>query len=341
MEPIFDVLVLVRWLHFGAMFVLFGGALFWAYVPDDAGVTSSRSFTLRCLRTAAPVALVTGAGWLAATIANMTGGIDGLGDLDTLHAFFLETIFGPIEAARMALLAGIAVLVYVPMRDRFRLVATAAASGLLLVSQAWLGHAAEGGDTLLGATMIVAYAVHVLAAAAWLGGLPPLLARMATLRTRAPPAAILRLLSRFSGMATDRRLLDPGDRRCERGVPRCRAPRRSFADALRRRADGQGRAGRPHARLLGLQSLSCDAAPSSACAGRRTGNRSRGNEHRMRDRPRRPGPCGSGCSRHHAPARRMTASERVGCDRRRCDGPRGPGRPRLYLVPRRWRDCSR
>jgi putative copper resistance protein D len=45
---------------------------------------------------------------------------------------------------------------------------------LLLVDQAWLGHAAEGGAGLWGALMILAYSAHVLAAAAWLGGLPPL-----------------------------------------------------------------------------------------------------------------------------------------------------------------------
>ena len=145
---------------------------------------------------------MTGAGWLAATIVNMTG-LEGLGDPDTLHAFFFETLFGPIEAARMALLVVVAILAVAPMADRPRVAVIAVASGLLLVSQAWLGHAAEGGTTLLGVVLVAAYATHVLAAAAWLGGLPLLLARIVELRRQAAPAdARFGLLSRYSLLAT-------------------------------------------------------------------------------------------------------------------------------------------
>ena len=203
MDPIFDALALVRWLHFAAMFVLFGGPLFWAYAPCDTDATSTWRFGLLCLKIAAPVALVTGAGWLVATIVNMTG-LEGLADPDTLHAFFFETLFGPIEGGcgwRCSVV--VAILAIAPMADRLRVAAVALASGLLLVSQAWLGHAAEGGTTLLGAVLIAAYAAHVLAAAAWLGGLPLLLARIAELRGHAAPAvSILRLLSSYSLMAT-------------------------------------------------------------------------------------------------------------------------------------------
>ena len=204
MDPIFDILALVRWFHFGAMFVLFGGSFFWAYLSGNADETSTRGVGLHCLRIAASTALVTGAGWLVMTITNMTGGLEGLVDPDTLHAFFLETIFGPIEAVRLALLIVVVILAGAPMRNRLRFAAIAIASGLLLVSQAWLGHAAEGGDTWLGAAMIAVYAVHVLAAAAWLGGLPLLLARIVEARRHVglPPASILSLLSRYSVMAT-------------------------------------------------------------------------------------------------------------------------------------------
>ena len=204
MDPVFDALVLVRWVHFAAMVVLFGGSVFWAYAPGDAAAEfdASRRRTLRGLKVAAALALASGAGWLALTIVDMTG-LEGLHDPDTLHAFFFETLFGPIEAARMGLLVVVALLAVVPMPDRPRVAAMAVASAVLLVSQAWLGHAAEGGVTLSGAVMVAAYAVHVLAGAAWLGGLPPLLFGVLELRREAAaPRACLALLSRYSLVAT-------------------------------------------------------------------------------------------------------------------------------------------
>lgn len=201
MDRIFDGLALVRWLHFGAVFALFGGAIFLACAPrGDAAAT--RRVTSIVRRVAAPAALLTGVAWLCATIVNMTGGLEGLGDAETLHAFFLETLFGPIEIVRIAVLLLLAAVAFAPMRESARDAAIGVMSGLLLVSQAWLGHAAEGGQTWHGALMIACYAAHVLAAAAWVGGLPPLLARIAELRRKAGGPAILHLLSRYSLMAS-------------------------------------------------------------------------------------------------------------------------------------------
>jgi putative copper resistance protein D len=73
-----------------------------------------------------------------------------------------------------------------------------------LISQAWLGHAAQGGTGLYGATMITVYAIHVLATGAWVGGLPPLLFALVEQRRRGPYEArecSLDILSRFSAMA--------------------------------------------------------------------------------------------------------------------------------------------
>ena len=71
----------------------------------------------------------------------------------------------------------------------------------MLINQAWLGHAANGGASLFGAAMIGAYAIHVLAAAAWVGGLPVLLFALFAGRgaLRGDNAAIL---SRYSALAT-------------------------------------------------------------------------------------------------------------------------------------------
>jgi copper resistance protein D len=105
----------------------------------------------------------------------MTGGFGSVIDPDTLRLFFFETAFGPLSILRLILLATVLAIVFLPIRDDRRFAALLFVSALLLISQAWLGHAAEGGAGLYGASMIGAYGVHILAAAAWAGGLPPLL----------------------------------------------------------------------------------------------------------------------------------------------------------------------
>lgn len=192
------------------MFALFGGSFFWLYMGPErwaggpAGLPWSIRRTTQLIRIAAPIAALSGLVWLDATIANMTGAFAGVVDPTTLHAFFFETAFGPLAVARLILLAAVVAFAILPMRARLRFAAVAVASALLLVSQAWLGHAAEGGDTLYGTAMIVAYAAHVLAGAAWVGGLPPLLLAIVEQRRRGysdPRAGTLRLLSRYSAMA--------------------------------------------------------------------------------------------------------------------------------------------
>jgi putative copper resistance protein D len=74
---------------------------------------------------------------------------------------------------------------------------------MLLISQAWLGHANEGGAGLYGAAMLIAYAVHALAAGAWVGGLPPLLFACVEQRFTPEDARTwtIDILLRYSSMA--------------------------------------------------------------------------------------------------------------------------------------------
>lgn len=171
--PLVAVLLLTRWIHFVAVFALFGSALFWTYMPG--GFDRARAATDCLLRAAAPVAALSGLGWLAAIVANMAGGFDTLSDPQTWSLFFFETQFGPVAAVRLTLLGAGVVAAAWPEPAGRRSAALMAVGALLLINQAWLGHAAEGGAGLWGAWMILVYAVHVLAAAAWLGGLPALL----------------------------------------------------------------------------------------------------------------------------------------------------------------------
>jgi copper resistance protein D len=168
--PILPVLVLARWVHFASVFILFGSPLFWLGMAGE--FPFERRATDSLLRWAAAVAALSGLFWLGALIANMADGFDKLVDPETLALFFFQTQFGPVAFLRLFLLGGAVAVAASPGRAwRANMMGVGA---ILLVDQAWLGHAAEGGAGLWGALMILVYSVHVLAAAAWLGGLPPL-----------------------------------------------------------------------------------------------------------------------------------------------------------------------
>lgn len=207
---LFNLLAATRWIHFAAAFVLFGVPLFWIISGEDTqqdhvpSLPQSLRASLHLLRLAVPVALITGVAWIAEILANITDGIANLLDPQTLRLFFFATQFGPVALLRLALLLALVITGILPLRHRqwfFSLLATSAA---LLVSQAWFGHAAEGGVSLAGAGMILAYGLHLLAGAAWIGGLPALFLALAELRRIGKAEAAgraLRLLSRYSAMA--------------------------------------------------------------------------------------------------------------------------------------------
>jgi putative copper resistance protein D len=207
---IFWFLLGARWLSFAAAFVLFGSAFFWFYIGRErllhglTGLPRTRRATTHLLRLAAPVAAVSGAAWLAGILANMTSGFGNLTDLENWRLFFFETPFGPVSILRLVVLAIALVLSVRPRDERAWYAAMMLIGAVLLVTQAWLGHAAEGGAGLYGMLMIVAYGIHALAAAAWVGGLPPLLLALAEQsRTAAETARkeALDILSRYSLMA--------------------------------------------------------------------------------------------------------------------------------------------
>ncbi|MDR3407424.1 MAG: CopD family protein, partial [Methylovirgula sp.] len=65
-----------------------------------------------------------------------------------------------------------------------------------------LGHAANGGASLFGAAMVSIYATHILAGAAWIGGLPILVLALAQRDPADGPRGIATILSRYSALAT-------------------------------------------------------------------------------------------------------------------------------------------
>ena len=160
---------------------------------------ATRAAAVRLVRVTAVIASISGLGWLAGTIANATGGPANLVDPEILSVFFAETPFGPPAMVRLGLLA---VLLVLGLLRPAHIRSISAVGAALLTSQAWLGHAADGGGGVYGAIMMSVYAIHVLAASAWIGGLPVLLLMiLATYRDGGSRRNLVGLLLRYSAIA--------------------------------------------------------------------------------------------------------------------------------------------
>jgi copper resistance protein D len=203
-------LVAARWIHFASMFVLFGSSFFWFYMPREHSLShpgqmeKALAATTVMLRIAAPVAALSGVAWMALVLINMTSDFNSVLNPDDLNSYFFETPVGLVSIIRLVLLAITAVVAFLPWHGRVWYSSMLHLAALLLISQAWLGHAAQGGAGLYGAIMITVYVTHALATAAWVGGLPPLLFALVEQRRFAPNEArecTLDILSRFSLMA--------------------------------------------------------------------------------------------------------------------------------------------
>ncbi|MGH6834623.1 MAG: CopD family protein [Methylocella sp.] len=203
-------LVIARWIHFACVFVLFGSSFFWMYVgtvrasSGPGGLPQTLGATITLLRIAAPVAAISGVAWLALILINMTQDFGSVINHEDLRLFFFETPFGTVSFLRLALLAIAVVIAFLPWCGRWRFAVLVPVSAVLLITQAWFGHSAEGVG-LYRATMITVYAIHTIAAAAWAGGLPALLFALIEQRrfglSEEARECTLDICSRFSSMA--------------------------------------------------------------------------------------------------------------------------------------------
>ena len=209
MLMVYFPLVITRWIHFACVFVLFGASLFWLYEKSERASAGPLGLprTLRVakilLRVAAPIAAVSGVLWLALILINMTHYFGSVFDPEDLELYFFETPFGTVSFLRLTLLAIASVIAFLPLRGRWRFVLLVPVSALLLITQAWFGHSNEG-TGLYRTTMITVYGIHTLAAAAWAGGLPPLLFAIIEQRrfgAYEPRENTLDICARFSLMA--------------------------------------------------------------------------------------------------------------------------------------------
>lgn len=166
-------LIGARFFHYAALLLLFGG---WAYAGFGSAGPMLRRHLDRLIVGSALCVLIGSGVVLAATVAGLGGSFGALADTALWATILAETDFGLIWGVRLILgLLSVAVaLVWRYGRGRIVRLTGLALAGALLVTLAWTGHAAieEGA---LGLLHRWADALHLVAAAVWLGALVPLL----------------------------------------------------------------------------------------------------------------------------------------------------------------------
>lgn len=187
-ETLFAVLAAARWAQFTSLFILFGVLLFPFYAASRPEIPCGERLASSSLSAIAICGIIQALSilvWVATSIASMGDGWSSLGDLGFVKAFFVETSFGRLWLVRLVMTASLAgVLVSAGKRLTAGNASTGGAlvlAGALLASQAGIGHAASlpEGER---ATVLAGYALHLLGAAAWIGGLWPLRALLAEAR---------------------------------------------------------------------------------------------------------------------------------------------------------------
>jgi len=160
---------------------LFGGACFPLYAP-----WTRRGHEPTSLRVTAPAtAAVAGLVWLLSLWAQTPARPGFL-------QFCLSTVSGAALSAAVLICLALVGMAFAPARSpRMRAYVT----GALLVSLAFVGHAATIGG-IAGGVRVFVMALHLLFAGAWLGGLLPLIIAL-----RTPGAQTERLLRAFGKMA--------------------------------------------------------------------------------------------------------------------------------------------
>jgi putative copper resistance protein D len=189
-------LILCRFVHFGAVLLLFGIRVFGLlFNMQRAGIENSplASRLDRINLTLALVALVSAVAWLMLTAGSMAGDWRDALDPDTLTLVLSSTFFGRVWIFHLAL----AVLVLLGAISTRR---TAAALqtvflALLLFTLAPVGHGAMF-DGVQGQLLILNQIIHLSGVGTWLGGL----LMLALLLAAPQPFDLRQILLRFSGI---------------------------------------------------------------------------------------------------------------------------------------------
>jgi putative copper resistance protein D len=174
-------LVIARWLNFVAVAGLFGMTLFPLYAPDGARrLYLARPASRFLVIGGGVLTLASTFGWAGAALVNMAGDPSALWDTGAWTSFLFETSFGTAWLVRGAIAVAVMLLIWTTQAQSAH-AGVAALSAGLLISQAWVGHAASIAQPLRwGVTL--SYSFHVVGAGLWFGGLVSLAVVMNCIR---------------------------------------------------------------------------------------------------------------------------------------------------------------
>jgi len=162
-------LALCRFAHFAAAMTLFGAMAFVvALTPPDLA-HALRPATRAIAAAAIPAAALSAVVWLALESASMVGDWSAFFDLGSISAVLTDTDFGAVWLWRLVLAA--ALVVALALGRGGPTLALLLGAALLLASLGLVDHAAMQAGAV-GVLHRANDATHLLATAAWLGGLP-------------------------------------------------------------------------------------------------------------------------------------------------------------------------
>jgi putative copper resistance protein D len=208
--PMFDIIVGARAVQFASSILLAGTAIFSLIVvaptlhPDDLLLARKHRQLDSLMLAALGFAIASGALWLLLLAAEISHSSIGEALTNgTARNFLTETQFGRVSEVRLALAVILAAFVLMrPLVTRLAMPAARATASLgtgFVASLAWCGHAG-GGLGFGGEVHVASDVVHLVAAAAWVGGLIPLLL-LTRPRVEMPSVERFQFIRRFSSLA--------------------------------------------------------------------------------------------------------------------------------------------
>lgn len=186
------LLILLRGAHLMALLLLLGTLVACLLVVPPVATDAARHRLLRLAWCAAVGALLIGSAWLVMQAVTIGSANSVSQALSVLWMVIRGTRFGQVVLIQLGFIVlALPFLRAARWSQALALVLTMASSAM----QGQIGHAgATGGST--GNALLASEALHLIAAGAWLGALPPLLVLLVTL----PPRAAAQACRRFSAI---------------------------------------------------------------------------------------------------------------------------------------------